>query len=188
MIGIYQLRNTVNGKCYIGQSRDIAHRRNCHMYDLKNGIHKNAELQADYDAGDRIVYEIICECRSDDLNGLERYFIQLRRGESGVYNISPGVSESGGNIQAESSKKKMSESKKGNTAMVGRRLSNEWRKHLSEAQPHRKRIECIDTGEVFESFAEAARKTGLDRTKIVSVCTGKRKSTGGMRFRYADQR
>lgn len=184
MIGIYQLRNTVSGRCYIGQSKDIAHRWNCHLYDLRNGRHRNAELQADFDAGQEIVAEVVCECSPDDLDNLERYFIKCRADECGSYNISPGVSESGGNIFAESSRRKLSESKKGNTAMVGKRLSDEWRKHLSEAQPHRKRIECVDTGEVYESFADAARKTGLNRTKIVSVCTGKRKTTGGMRFRY----
>ena len=66
-------------------------------------------------------------------------------------------------------------------------IIDEWKKHLSEAQPHRKRIECVETGEIFDSFADAARKTGLNRTKIVSVCTGKRKKTGGLHFRYADK-
>lgn len=44
----------------------------------------------------------------------------------------------------------------------------------------------IETKQIYESFADAARKTGLNRTKIVSVCTGTRKSTGGLHFRYAD--
>ena len=70
--------------------------------------------------------------------------------------------------------------------MKGKRLSDEWRKHMSEAQ--RKRIiQCVETGEVYNSFVEAAEKTGLNRTKIVSCCTGKRKSTGGLHFRYADE-
>ena len=72
--------------------------------------------------------------------------------------------------------------------MVGKKLSEEWRQHLSEAQPHKKRIICLETGVVYDSFADAARKTGLNRTKIVSCCTGKRHKTGGLHFAYADKR
>lgn len=50
------------------------------------------------------------------------------------------------------------------------------------------KIECIETGIIYDSFADASRKTGLNRTKIVSVCTGKRKTTGGYHFRYANER
>ena len=71
--------------------------------------------------------------------------------------------------------------------MCGIKLSDEWKKHLSDAQPHKKKVECIETGIVYESFADAARKTGLNRTKIVSCCTGKAKSTGGYHFRYAEK-
>ena len=73
-------------------------------------------------------------------------------------------------------------------AELGKKLSDEWKKHLSEAQPHKKRIQCVETNVVYDSFADAARKTGLNRTKIVSCCTGKRKTTGGLHFKYYDKR
>lgn len=185
MTGIYQIRNTETNKRYIGQSADLSHRKSCHLYDLKNNRHKNGDLQRDYNENpSAFVFEILCQCMEEDLDVFERYFIQkydvLRNG----YNLCDGGMN--GFRNAAESREKMSKAKIGNQYMKGKRLSDEWRKHMSEAQ--RKRIiQCVETGEVYNSFVEAAEKTGLNRTKIVSCCTGKRKSTGGLHFRYADE-
>lgn len=57
-------------------------------------------------------------------------------------------------------------------------------KTIKTALLGKKPVVCVETGEVFRGSSEAAKKMGLNRTKIVSVCTGKRKTTGGFRFRY----
>lgn len=49
-----------------------------------------------------------------------------------------------------------------------------------------KAVICIETGIVYFSAAEAARRTGLDRSKISAVCRGDRKSTNGTHWRFAD--
>ena len=184
---IYQLRNAKNGKRYIGQTNDPSHRRACHFHELRKGIHKSEAMQSDFNNdAESFVFEIVCECPETELDELERFFIAKYRAADDGYNTSPGRTENGGNIAAESTRRKSSLAKIGNQHMKGKRLSKEWREHLAEAQPHRKRIRCIDTGEVFDSFADAARKTGLHRTGIVSVCTGHQKTTHGLRFEYAD--
>lgn len=184
---IYQIINTANGKRYIGQSENALHRKNCHFYELKHGKHKNQALQNDYLLSpDSFVFEILAKCGKTELDELEKYYIQRFKTndrEHG-YNI-----ESGGTVGATASyetKQKMSLAKIGNTSMCGLHLSEEWKKNLSLSQPHKKRIRCIETNTIYESFADAARETGLNRTKIVSVCTGKRKTTGGYHFCYAD--
>ena len=185
---IYQIRNVNNGRRYIGQTDGLSHRRSCHRYDLRHGRHKSELMQTDYDADSKcLVFEVLCQCNKEEANDLEAYFIKKYDTVKNGYNKALGVTESGGMLFSEEMCDAVSERQTGNTAMVGRKLSDEWKRHLSEAQPHRKRIRCVDTGEEFESFADAARKTGLNRTKIVSVCTGHRKSTGGMRFEYAEQ-
>jgi plasmid maintenance system antidote protein VapI len=45
---------------------------------------------------------------------------------------------------------------------------------------------CLETGEVFKSGREAAKKLNLQRSKISNVCKGKRKSTGGYTFCFID--
>lgn len=188
MIGIYKITNTENGKVYIGQSKDLKHRKACHFFDLKNNRHNNAHLQRAYNINPNVfTFEVLCECKIEDLNDLEIFFIKKHNAcdDKYGYNIAQG-----GNCAqsvSEETKKKISQSKIGNTIMRGRKLSAEWRQHLGEAQPHRKRIECVETGQIFDSFADAARKTKLNRTKIVSVCTGKRKTTGGLHFKYVDK-
>lgn len=189
MTGIYKITNKNNGKVYIGQSVDISHRRSCHEYDLKNNRHKNIYLQRAYNMEpDAFSFEIICYCNEEDLDELEMFYINKYNSADSHYGYNLDKSARGTGRKSEETKRKMSEVKKGNTAMCGIKLSEEWKKHLSEAQPHKKRVICIDTGEVYESFADAARRTGLNRSKIVSVCTGKRKTTGGLKFRYADSK
>ena len=187
MLFIYQIVNTGNGNRYIGQTKEPSHRKSCHFYELHKGIHKNKAMQRDFTADPKAFeFEIVCECNECEADGLERYFIAKYKEKGRCYNISPGRTENGGNETSKETRDKASKAKIGNQYMRGKRLSDEWRKNLSEAQPHKKKVICMDTGEVFDSFADAARKTGLNRSKIVSVCTGKRKTTGGMRFRYAE--
>lgn len=45
-----------------------------------------------------------------------------------------------------------------------------------------KRVQCIDTGEIYESASEARRLTGIKH--IDEVCSGARQSAGGMWWRY----
>lgn len=190
MIGIYRIINTENGKMYIGQSKDINHRKACHKYDLENGRHKNKDMQNDYNINkDVFVFELICECRKEYLDELEMYFINKYQTYNSLYGYNMAYGGKGKNkgIMTERAKNNISKAQMGNKHMCGIKLSEEWKKHLSDAQPHKKKVECIETGIVYESFADAARKTGLNRTKIVSCCTGKAKSTGGYHFRYAEK-
>lgn len=45
MLGIYQIKNTVNGKSYIGSSVDIKRRKKEHKGRLRNNSHENQHLQ-----------------------------------------------------------------------------------------------------------------------------------------------
>lgn len=187
MVGIYKITNTENRKVYIGQSININHRKACHNYDLKNNRHRNPHLQRAYNINpSAFSFEVVCLCGEDDLNELEIFYIQKYKSDDPRYGYNLDLGGNGSGRMSEETKRKLSKAKMGNQAMKGIKLSEEWKKHLSDAQPHKKKILCVETDTVYDSFADAARKTGLNRTKIVSVCTGKRKSTGGFHFRYAD--
>ena len=48
-----------------------------------------------------------------------------------------------------------------------------------------KRVKCIETGIIYDSFHEAARKCGIKNyANISEVCSGKRKSAGGYHWEY----
>jgi group I intron endonuclease len=48
LTGIYKITNLINNRVYIGSSFQIGSRWKWHLYDLKHNIHKNKELQNDF--------------------------------------------------------------------------------------------------------------------------------------------
>jgi hypothetical protein len=70
--------------------------------------------------------------------------------------------------------------------------ANRGRKHRPESiekirasHPGRS-VKNLETGEVYASVMEASRATGLEPSKIVAVCRGRRKTTGGYRWGYEE--
>ena len=50
-----------------------------------------------------------------------------------------------------------------------------------------KQVLCVETGVVYPSIKEAARKTGANKTKISEVCRGiRRKTTHGYHWEFVD--
>ena len=47
-MGIYQISNLVNGKIFIGSSKNLHGKFNSYKFQLKIGSHMNRELQKDY--------------------------------------------------------------------------------------------------------------------------------------------
>lgn len=88
--GIYQIRNVVNGKKYIGSAKRLCNRFYMHRCELKGGYHGNPHLQAAYNKYGResFVYEVIEECSVADLLTREQARID-EIPESARYNILP---------------------------------------------------------------------------------------------------
>ncbi len=47
-MGVYLIRNTLNGKCFVGSSKDIRSRLNRHRMDLRMNSESNPALQHDW--------------------------------------------------------------------------------------------------------------------------------------------
>ncbi|WP_298061692.1 NUMOD3 domain-containing DNA-binding protein [uncultured Rikenella sp.] len=87
--------------------------------------------------------------------------------------------------QNEEHKKKMSEKMKGN-AYRFKKGNIPWNKG-KKCKPaiNRKKVQCIETGEIFNSIAEAEK---IKNTNNISCCcSGKRKSTKGYHWRYYEE-
>jgi len=47
-MGVYQIKNKINGKLYIGSTKNLMGKINSHKFQLKNGLHTNKEMQKEF--------------------------------------------------------------------------------------------------------------------------------------------
>lgn len=87
---------------------------------------------------------------------------------------------------SEETKKKLSEMNKGKPPSANA-LKKAAEFTSSERNPKCRPVICLTTNERFFSAAEAARVTGIDRSKISACCRGERKSTKGTAWMFAQE-
>lgn len=91
--GIYKITNNVNGKMYVGQSRNIRKRWNLHKSRAQFPLHHKSALYAairQYGI-DNFIMDIVEECTIDKLNTLEIFWItHLRTMSPTGYNLDSG--------------------------------------------------------------------------------------------------
>ena len=49
------------------------------------------------------------------------------------------------------------------------------------------KVECVTTGQIFDSIKEAAEQYDLHHANIVACCNGRRATTGGLAWKYYEQ-
>lgn len=90
MIGIYKIKNLINGKCYIGQSKNIESR----WADHKAAIYNDRQPTYNYPLYKAIrkygltnfSFEVIEECSVEDLNTREIFWIEYYNSYNNGYN------------------------------------------------------------------------------------------------------
>ena len=90
--GIYMIKNTINGKIYIGKSFDIKKRWSNHKYELNKGVHVNNHLQRAWNkyGEDSFEFSIVEKCNEDDLSNKEIYWIKEMDAYHNGYNQTEG--------------------------------------------------------------------------------------------------
>ncbi len=87
--GIYEIKNLVNNKSYIGESKDIRTRWASHLSALKCNRHHSKELQSDFNkyGFDNFAFNILCVCKPNENRIIEaKYIINA---ENELYNSEP---------------------------------------------------------------------------------------------------
>ena len=77
--GIYEIRNILNNKVYIGSSKDVYERWKKHKNDLKNNNHHSEHLQHAWNkyGENNFKFSIIEECQPENLIIREQYYIDF---------------------------------------------------------------------------------------------------------------
>lgn len=163
--GIYKITNTINGKVYIGQSRDIQTRKSQHKYDMRNGGHNEHLYRAMRKYGfDNFEFEVLEECEIHRLNDLEKKYIEQYNSMSpDGYNI-----ELGGGARETTS------------AYTRKKISKALGRAVNQYTTTGKYIRT------FDNAREAAESINKNRSLITMCCTGKPKTAGGFQWRYAE--
>lgn len=202
---IYKATNLINGKAYVGQTtRSLKARMQEHQ--RHRTTHFDRAL-AKYGIENFKITIIDTAITVEELNEKEQFWVRFFRtfGENG-YNMCEGGGNTIGYHHTPETKQVMREKKKnmyyGNAnpfygkhhneetrkrwsqIRKGRKLTAEWKQHLSETSSIKRKVHNVETDEIFESIKEAAEKYNIVATHISRVCRGKRKTTGGYHWEY----
>ena len=190
---VYCIRNSKDGKVYVGSSMWYATRKGGHRYDLRRRKHKNYRLQEAYDRDgcDAFTFDVLDLTAEPLLREREQYWIDKLHATDPAfgYNICP---------RAES--RKGVKARPETRARIGR--ASLGRKHTKEQVERQKCMATKRWGKAviatwkdgrsqrFPSLSEASRHTGINVSAISVACTRGYRTENrrykGVRFKYDD--
>ena len=208
--GIYQIRNKINNKIYIGSSTRIRERFNNHKSKLRRNIHANPHLQSSWNlyGEDNFEFEVILKCHSDLLLWYEQQFLDKWKPE---YNINilahkpnPRIytqeqlnkvsKQWTGVIRSKETRRRMSTARMGYTptqkarenmrkSHLGKKFSDETKKKMSESRC--KYIYCLVSSNedlyIIDNLLKFCKNNNLDKGHMCRVVNGKLNQHKGWR-------
>jgi hypothetical protein len=193
---IYLIKNTINNKCYIGQTKQLFNERYCYNgnkpIEKVYNYHKKRKSYGDYynqhllraiekygQANFKVIEIYDIAFSKIELDIKECAYIQLFNSYENGYNKTLGgqndcifYGENNGfygKNHSDEAKKKMSEAKKNQIP---------WNKGKHVGNFKSKKVICLTTGLIFSSAKEGAEYYNIPKTGVTACCRGVRKSAG----------
>lgn len=169
--GVYEIKNSINGKRYIGGSADLKCRFGMHLNDLRKVKHPNPNLQFAWNRyGERAFeFNVVLNCGKQNLLFYEQRALDVY---NALYNIAPTAGSQLGCPMSEEGKRNISKAKKGKSitkppprsdahraaiskALTGGKLSEETRRRMSGT--HKNRIRQPLSEETKKKISESKK-------------------------------
>lgn len=172
--GIYQIKNEVNGKVYIGSAVCIRQRFNEHKSMLERGAHHSRHLQNSWDKHGHLAFShaVLDLCEKDELLIKEQKKIDEAVPE---YNICRVAGNTLGRRHSPETRAKIAEKARGRKCAP---RSDEWRENLSKALKGRAKkphvLAALQAGRAKQVFTEE-RKQAVSRSLKDAYANGKRR-------------
>lgn len=197
--GIYEIRNKVTGKYYVGRAERFTVRFNRHRYELRHGRHHCLHLQRAWQkyGEDNFAFVVVLECGIQEATEIEQLRLDTR--DARMYNIGRGAT--GGDLISQHPQRasilarmsetliqrfaRMSEEERSLiygrpgelNGMYGRRHSAESRRKMSETT-----LRAMKRGEAHHNFGLVrSDQTRRRMSEIASARTGPANSFYGKR-------
>ena len=182
---VYQHKNKINGKVYIGITMQEPEKRwGVNGRNYKSSQHFYSAIQK-YGLDNfehnilftNLTKEEACLKEQElikQFNSMDRNF---------GYN-----STSGGEacVVNEETRQKISQALMGNKNGFGHPCSEEKRQKLSQNYPNKKKVYCKELNKIFDSVQQCGRELGISATSISSLCRGRGKTRKGYHLKYYD--
>ena len=167
--GIYQIRNLVNGKVYVGSAVNLRARRNRHFSYLRNNCHANRKLQNAFNkyGEENIVFEVV-EIVADKYNLLEReqYYIDTLNAVKEGYNIRLIAESNLGIKYSEQSKERIRKAKSNISEETRKRMSISRNKRPPISEETRRRMSLAQQGKhMSEETKQRISRTLIEKLK-----------------------
>lgn len=169
-IGIYGIRNLINGKIYVGKTgMNFGDRWDSHRSLLNNGKHDNPHLQKAWNkyGKDNFEFIVLEDCEIDELSDREKYYIKLYKDMGLAYNIHDGGDEGYnlGKHLSEETKQKIGEKNKING--IRRKASDETKLKMSKSHTGMKYAPMSEEGK--KNIQQAQQKYFEQNPKKLNV-------------------
>lgn len=175
--GVYQIRNLVSGKLYVGSSNNLLFRKRYgHFGPLENNTHENEYLQKSFNiyGKDNFVFEVIEFCKEEEQYENEQYWLdKFYDHKKNCYNINPIANKppsNYGRAHTEETKNKISKIHKNKI------VSQETRKKISDNM--KKRFKNPQNNPMYGRHHTEESKKKMSETKKAKGCAKGSRNSG----------
>jgi hypothetical protein len=154
--GIFEIRNTVTGRAFIGYGKDVEKSKSWNINRLWRGLHLNRALQADFDlyGGYKFAVTTLAVCKPSELVACRRKY----QDQPGVYN--PIAYKVPAKERSRKPRLHLSEKHKGNIsfAMTG-----------IKKKPHSESVKRRISASLVRFYADKAAREAPSNSRIADI-------------------